>query len=171
MLLDQELCLRPVRISDSDILYQAINDPTLVRFNSPYTPIDEINHQEWLHTIVKDDKKRIFMIEKENKILGSVKLFDIDLLHRNAEISIRLFNLEDCSQGIGSRALHLLCDHAYRDLGLVRVWLRVFNNNERAIKAYEKAGFLKEGTMRKAVFIDGKFQDVIIMAKVNDELS
>lgn len=171
MLKSGDILLRPVQLSDADILYQAINTPELVRFNSPYKPVDMVNHLDWLTSLMKDESKRLFIIESEKKALGSIQLINIDLLHRNAELTIRMFKLDDCGKGLGTKALELVCDHAFRDLGLVRVWLKVFCSNIRAIKAYEKAGFIQEGCLKKAAFIDNQFVDVIIMGKLKDELS
>ncbi len=101
--------------------------------------------------------------------MGTIQLFDINMIHRNAELSVRILETTNQGKGIGSTAVNLLVEHAFRDMGLVRVWLRTFSNNQRAIKAYEKVGFIKEGLMRNAAFIDGKILDVVIMARLSDE--
>ena len=62
-----------------------------------------------------------------------------------------------------------LVEFAFRDLGLHRVWLQVFATNARALKAYEKAGFAREGRMREGVFVDGRFVDVVAMGILADE--
>jgi len=49
-------------------------------------------------------------------------------------------------------------------LNLDRVFLRVYADNPRAIRAYRKAGFVEEGRMREAVFKHGKYVDVILMS-------
>jgi len=43
------------------------------------------------------------------------------------------------------------------------VWLRVFRTNTRALKTYASAGFVKEGVMRDAAFVNGRFVDVVVM--------
>jgi RimJ/RimL family protein N-acetyltransferase len=57
--------------------------------------------------------------------------------------------------------------HEARRLGLVRIELTVHADNRRAIALYERVGFKKEGTMQDAAFIDGRFTDMILMAKVD----
>ena len=37
----------------------------------------------------------------------------------------------------------------------------------QAISSYEKAGFQREAYLREDVFLDGKYQDVILMAIIN----
>jgi RimJ/RimL family protein N-acetyltransferase len=50
-----------------------------------------------------------------------------------------------------------------------RIYLSVFKNNERAIGAYRKCGFVEEGVMREAAFIDGQWLDVTMMGLLNDQ--
>ena len=169
MLTIDDVSIRALRLSDSDVLLRAINNPDLVRFNAPFDPIHEQNHLEWLEETIKNQHKRFFIIEFENRSVGSVQLVDINFTHRNAEATIRLFKEDDCGKQVGTKAIKILCDYAFRDLGLVRVWLRVFADNVRAIRAYEKVGFVKEGIMNKAAFINGYFLDVIIMGKLNND--
>lgn len=168
MLRSEDVILRAVKNSDSDLLYQVINCPEVVAFNAPFKPTHEVNHQSWMVNILNDKTKEFFIIEYFDKPIGSVQLVDIDSIHRNAELKIRIFDETDRGKNIGTKVLELLTEHAFSNLGLVRVWLRVFNNNERAISAYKKAGFMAEGTMKKAAFINGEFLDVICMAKIND---
>jgi RimJ/RimL family protein N-acetyltransferase len=47
--------------------------------------------------------------------------------------------------------------------------LRVFETNPRAIHAYEKAGFVLEGRLRQAHWIDGKFVDVLVMSIIRSD--
>ena len=170
MLAFDNITLRAVTKKDSSFLHDVINSPDLVRFNTPYRPIDEVNHIEWLTNVMKDRSKEYFIIELDNKPIGTIQLIDIDLTHRNAELTIRISNQNLWGKGIGSKAVDVLCQHAFLDLGLIRVWLRVFSPNERAISAYQKVGFEVEGTMRKAAFINGDFVDVVVMGRLNDKI-
>jgi RimJ/RimL family protein N-acetyltransferase len=50
--------------------------------------------------------------------------------------------------------------------GLTRIKLGVFSDNARAIALYEKTGFVREGVLRDHVLIDGRYQDLIMMAMI-----
>jgi RimJ/RimL family protein N-acetyltransferase len=56
-----------------------------------------------------------------------------------------------------------MLEHAFERLGLHRVGLSVFSYNERAIRAYEKAGFVIEGRLRDAILRDGRYFDEVQM--------
>jgi RimJ/RimL family protein N-acetyltransferase len=47
--------------------------------------------------------------------------------------------------------------------------LHVFKTNIRAIRSYEKIGFVKEGLLRKAAHIDGKYLDIVVMGILREE--
>lgn len=50
-----------------------------------------------------------------------------------------------------------------------RIYLRVLADNERAIRSYEHAGFVKEGLAHDDVWIEGRPYDVIFMAIYNNQ--
>ncbi len=50
----------------------------------------------------------------------------------------------------------------YNELNLHRVFLKVFTFNERAVKLYEKLGFVTEGKMREALYREGKWHDMMM---------
>jgi RimJ/RimL family protein N-acetyltransferase len=70
--------------------------------------------------------------------------------------------------GIGARLLSAAIDKA-RAQGLVRIELTARADNERAIRLYEKSGFLFEARLRKAWRADGAFYDAVQMSLVFDE--
>jgi RimJ/RimL family protein N-acetyltransferase len=51
-------------------------------------------------------------------------------------------------RGLGSRLLEMLLDHLYATTDVNRIDLDVFLGNDRARRAYEKAGFRVEGVLR-----------------------
>ncbi|MCL4823963.1 MAG: GNAT family N-acetyltransferase, partial [Anaerolineales bacterium] len=66
-------------------------------------------------------------------------------------------------------ALNLLLRHGFETLNLNRVFLRVYADNLRAVRSYQKAGFVHEGTMREAVFKRGKYGDLHFMSVLRKE--
>jgi len=61
--------------------------------------------------------------------------------------------------GIGSLMLDTLIDWA-KDSGIIKkINLRVRTDHQRAIVLYEGKGFVREGTIRKEMFLDGKYYD------------
>lgn len=71
--------------------------------------------------------------------------------------------------GIGRRLLTATIDDSFNK-GIQRIELEVFASNERAMLLYRVAGFVEEGRKRRARFIDGEFDDFILMALLKQDV-
>jgi RimJ/RimL family protein N-acetyltransferase len=69
-------------------------------------------------------------------------------------------------RGVGARLMDQTVSQAFA-AGFVRIELNVRADNLRAVRLYEKAGFVREGVLRDAVFVDGEFHDAIAMALID----
>ena len=159
--------IRLTAIAEEDLpeLYRWISDADLVHYNSPFRLVHERDHHEWFERTRRDPCRVLFAIRpyRRRRLVGLLQLFDIDPVHRSAELSIRIGAEQDRSRGAGRAAVDLALQHAWRELNLRRVWLRVFSTNQRAIAAYRRAGFHDEGRLREAAYIDGTWADVMLM--------
>jgi ribosomal protein S18 acetylase RimI-like enzyme len=66
-------------------------------------------------------------------------------------------------QGVGRRLLDQ-CLAAARTAGLEKIELEVFTDNAGAIHLYESLGFVREGVKSRARKLEGRYQDVLLMA-------
>ena len=166
MLKSKDVFLSPLRLEDSKVLFDWINDRDLVIFNSPYKPVHEASHQSWFNSVANRTDLVIFAIRalKDQRLIGTCHLSGISPVHRSAELQIRLGGIDDRGHGFGTQAVRLLFDFGFKDLNLNRIYLHVFDFNKAAIRVYEKAGMKQEGLLKEAVFIDGKFCDMVCMA-------
>jgi RimJ/RimL family protein N-acetyltransferase len=65
--------------------------------------------------------------------------------------------------GIGSCMLDTLLAWARATRVITKIDLRVRVDNRRAIRLYESRGFVREGTLRKEIFLDGQYYDLYFM--------
>jgi RimJ/RimL family protein N-acetyltransferase len=99
-----------------------------------------------------------------NKLVGIVNLVNVSWISHNAEIGIlAIFDPEGWGKGYGSDAMKVLLDMAFSVLNLHSVYLWVAGFNERAIKFYEKIGFVNTGKLREMAYRNGKRYDVVTM--------
>lgn len=70
-------------------------------------------------------------------------------------------------RGLGSRLMEATLDAAFAR-GLQRVELDVFASNRAGIALYERFGFQHEGVRRRARYLDGAWDDLVLMALVRD---
>ena len=171
MLKSARIALRPLRQADISLLFEWINDREQVLFSAPYKPVSEDQHQTWFNAIQQRGDTAIFAIQElqTDSLIGTCQLHSIDPVHRAAELQIRLGDVAARGIGHGTEAVSLLLQFAFRDLNLHRVYLHVFHTNAVAIRAYEKAGFVREGVLRQAAHIDGQYVDVLVMGMLREE--
>lgn len=84
----------------------------------------------------------IFKIVFEKKMIGTVELHQIDSAQKCAKVCRFFIPEPNCGSGIGRQVLELLSRHAFNELGLNRLELGVYTFNVRALRCYEKSGFL-----------------------------
>ncbi len=163
--------IRPITEQDTANIIKWRNAPSVVEHFIYRTPLDEKSHLNWLHNrVLTGDVAQFVIVDNtDKKDVGSVYLRDIDKTHKKCEYGI-FIGEESCrGRGIGSKAAKLALEYAFNELGLNRVFLRVFADNKRAIKSYENAGFKYEGTFKQDVIIDGKPYDMVFMAVLREE--
>lgn len=157
--------LRPMGYEDTDNIVSWRNRDA-VRKNFIYQePFTRESHEHWIHTMVETGRVVQMMIceTESDRPVGSVYLRDIDRRHQKAEYGIFIGVPEARGKGYGTLAARLMVRYAFEEMGLHRLFLRVFADNVQAIRSYEKAGFAREAYLRDDVCIDGCYRDIVLM--------
>ncbi|MEZ0536753.1 GNAT family N-acetyltransferase [Caldicellulosiruptoraceae bacterium PP1] len=105
-----------------------------------------------------------FIIELKNGFaIGSISYRDYDINNKKVTLGIHIGEKNFWGKGLGTEATKLFIRYLFDNLDINRIELDTFDENVRAIKAYQKCGFKIEGVLREAKCIDGKFHDKILM--------
>ena len=107
--------------------------------------------------------------EPSGRYIGGIRLHGISPTDRHARLALGIFDRRFWSHGYGTEAIRLILRYGFEDMGLHRIDLVVLEYNARAIRAYEKCGFRREGVLRDNAFVDGVWYDDIIMAVLESE--
>lgn len=165
--------LRPARVEDAECYYAenfAPLDAEVARLTGSRT---NFTHDEvisfFLRCIEDNDRCDFLIVAPDGRIIGESVLNEINWDLRCANYRICLFHTAACGRGIGSWALEMTRDFAFEALKLHRLSLDVFSFNTRAEKAYQKAGFRREGVLRDTVWDSDGYADDILMAILEDE--
>ncbi len=105
----------------------------------------------------------------EGRYNGSIRRHPIEPADRRARLAVGLFDRRFWSRGYGSEAIRLLLRYGFETMRLHRIDLRVLEYNVRAIRAYEKCGFVREGVEREAALVDGRWHNDVLMAILEQE--
>lgn len=123
----------------------------------------------FLKCLDADDRCDFLIIGPDGRIVGESVINEIDRDLGCANFRICIFRSGECGKGVGSWAVEATRDFAFEELKLHRLELDVFSFNHRAERAYEKAGFRREGVLRDAVRDGEGYGDDILMAILEDE--
>ncbi|WP_049797529.1 GNAT family N-acetyltransferase [Kribbella flavida] len=102
------------------------------------------------------------------ELIGHATLYGATTPARAATFAI-MVGPEYVGKGYGTEATRMMLRYGFLELGLHRVELTVWAFNTRAIAAYAKAGFVKEGVRRAACFHNGAFHDQVFMGVLAEE--
>ncbi|WP_338131255.1 GNAT family N-acetyltransferase [Cohnella rhizosphaerae] len=118
----------------------------------------------------RPDTRGFVIAEVDTELyIGQIGLDAIDWKNRCGRIGIVIGKLERCGQGLGTEAMRLLCEYAFKELNLNRLELEVYDFNERAYRSYLKCGFVEEGRLRQKLYRNGRYADVIQMGLLRSE--
>lgn len=161
--------LSPIEMDDTEHIVRWRNEPSVLTNFVYRKPLRREDHETWMKTRVATGEvvQYIIQIRASEKKIGSVYFRDIDLENKSAEFGIFIGEEEERGKGYGTEATALFAEYGFTELNLHRVFLRVFEYNHQAITCYEHAGFAREGVFRDMVYIDGRFYNMVFMARLN----
>ena len=110
------------------------------------------------------------MIEKKSKThIGNISLQEINWINRTAEFAIIIGEKQFWGKGIAVEASKILLFHGFQKLDLHRIYCGTAENNEGMKKLALKIGMSEEGRRRKALFLNGQYQDLIEYGILREE--
>jgi RimJ/RimL family protein N-acetyltransferase len=105
----------------------------------------------------------------DNRLIGFIGLDGDIFPHGEAFVGIGIGEREFWCKGYGTDAINVILRFGFEELNLRRVALDTFEYNPRAIRSYEKAGFVHEGRVRGYLYREGQRWDLIFMGLLRQE--
>lgn len=164
-----DVTLVPLDQTHAALTREWANDPELSRLMDRARPVSEDEHRAWFASLQGREDCRYFAVVERATHVGNVWLWAIDARHRKAEIRIVIGDAAARGRGVGTRALDLASRCAFEQLGLHRVYGYVLALNPRARRAFEKAGFALEGTLRDDRRVDKGYVDCYLLSRLASE--
>lgn len=164
----RECIVRSYRASDAASLAKHGNNRRIWenlrdRFPHPYT---EAHATGYIERVLSDGNENSFAIDVGGEAVGGISLHPgTDIERIGAELGYWLGEAF-WNRGITTSAIRLVTDYAFNKRRLERVFAVPFTTNAASCRALEKAGYEREGTMRRSAIKDGRIMDQHLYAKV-----
>jgi len=174
MIYADRIRLRAIEREDLPRFVIWLNDPEVRKGLMLYSPLSLVEEEQWFDEMLKRPiDERPFLIEvQQGEVWAPVGNCGFDKINwrcREGIMGIFIGEKQLWDQGLGTLTMNLLLRHGFNTLNLNRIALEVYENNLRAVRAYEKVGFVHEGRRRKAMYSDGKYIDIIQMSILREE--
>lgn len=170
-LVSERIYLRSFYESDAPILLENTQDEEIRYMTGTKSKFTLEQIQRHIKNLREDSSRYNLAIclKKNGEMIGELSITDIEEDNKKAGFRISMRSIELTGKGYGTEAIRLVLKFVFEELKLNRLQLEVYSHNLRGIRAYEKVGFVKEGTLRETLYYNGKYSDEIIMAIIKSD--
>ncbi|MFH1148449.1 MAG: GNAT family protein [Pseudomonadota bacterium] len=169
----ERIYLREVRLSDvNDDYCRWLNDPEVNRYlETRFMEQNLESVREYVEGKInnRDEELLAICLKEDNRHIGNIKLGPINRLHRFADISLFIGDKSCRGEGLGTEAIRLITRFAFADLNLNKVKAGCYEANKASAGSFIKAGFYREGILKKQRYSDGVFQDEILFGLCRED--
>ncbi len=167
--------VRPLEPEDAMVTYKWRNDEGyLSGVDSMKRFVSSETEKRWMEQAVRDHEElreiRFGIVLRETgDLIGIVHLSDIDWINGHATSGSLIGEARHRGKGYVTEARHLLLRYAFLELGLQCISTRILETNTASIRSIERFGYLKEGVMRRRIYKEGAYRDLIIYSMLREE--
>jgi [ribosomal protein S5]-alanine N-acetyltransferase len=169
--LGPRLYFRPLEREDAPRLAAFVNHPDVRRNLLTHRPMNTAQEVAFVDTLTASPRDVVFAIvlRDGDRMIGTSGLHDLDFRSRRATFGMLIGEPSEWNKGYGSETTRMVLDYGFGTLNLNRVQLEVLEHNVAGIRAYEKAGFRREGVLRQHHYVDGAYVDTVVMGILRSE--
>lgn len=167
----EKVYLRPVQDSDLELVEFGKNNTDVRETLFLFAPMTQEQVRTEMNAWSSSKEIMFFTIcsRDNDEPVGQTAFVRIDYVSRAAVFYIAIYDPQFWSKGYGSEATNLMVKYAFEILNLNRIQLHVCSENTKGVKAYEKAGFKIEGTLRQAMYHFDRYVDFYVMGILREE--
>jgi aminoglycoside 6'-N-acetyltransferase len=162
--------LRPIADEDLDKLWRWQHEPGVVEWwGEPNEDREQFRAEHFEPDVAPTWR---FIIEWQGRPVGMLQYYhDYPDTEDSwsAGIDIYIGEPDARDRGVGTEAVRIMLRYLFEVKRVHRVIIDPQTTNARAIRAYEKAGFRREGVMRHNDFMHGKYIDTQYLSIIEDE--
>ncbi len=170
-----EISLTPYLKKDKSDLVKHINHSDISNntLTIPY-PYKKEDADIFFNLIQEKEKKtgkvwNWVIRNKENHLIGSIGLLGGNFFgNPHRDVFGYWIGEEFRGKGLMTKVVETFADYCLNERGLVRLEASVFPHNQASMRVLEKAGFEREGYLRKMFLKKGEYLDSVLFAKIKE---
>lgn len=170
MLDGEHIKLRALEPSDLDFLYELENNTKIWEISGTIAPYSKQVLKLYLKNAHRDifevKQLRLAIVDLKDSLIGLIDLFDFDPKNRRAGLGIVISNKADRNKGYGSEAINLLCDYAFKTLGVHQIYANVGEHNTNSIELFKKLNFRLAGVKKDWILFQGEFKNELLFQRI-----
>lgn len=155
--------LTPGEVSDRYVAW--LNDPQVNRYlESRFVCHTAESVRSFVAATADDDASRLFgMFLDGTRHIGNIKIGPINTQHRSADVGLIIGERSEWGRGYATEAIAQATRHGFDVLGLRKLNAGCYAGNVGSARAFEKAGWEREGLRRSQFVCDGQRVDEILL--------
>lgn len=160
--------LRSPAAADADAARRIGLHPEILRLfgdeaGDEWRELTQAESEELLEALVSTDDRVTWVVDAGSGFIGSASLHSFGGDGTTAAYAVGLLTPDALGHGLGTEVTRLVLGHAFDDLELRELTVRVLEFNSRAISCYARCGFSSLRREPDAVTLDGiSYADVIM---------
>lgn len=169
----ESIYLRAFELSDLPLINQWHNDPDINLWTGGRQYFVSIEYdRQWIEEKIFNNNTQIYCAICEvgsKEIIGYISLNDINLVNRNAFWGGIVIDQSVRGEGYATKAAVQILKYGFFTLGLKKISGKWLVQNTVSIFMAKMLGFIQEGVLRKEVFKNNQFCDVLVMSILKEE--
>jgi len=170
--LNKQFHLREQSLEDTENFFKYYASPEVSQYILASTPKNTFEAESEIYycrNLFRQKQGIYWAIAKrhKNEMVGAIGLY-INNFHRRAELSYDLAK-EYWGQGIMSKAIEIVRDYSFDQIGLSRIEAITMKENLASQRVLEKNGFKREGTLRNYKFYEGKPHNIEMFGTIPED--
>jgi [ribosomal protein S5]-alanine N-acetyltransferase len=164
--------LRGMRREDLEAYRSWVDNADVTRYmEMGWKPFSDADLEKTFEEATQAHDTVCMVIEEKSsgRAVGTTGLYLINWPGRRTQFRILIGEPSVFNKGLGTTATKLIVQYGFERLNMEMIYLGVNEENAGAVRAYEKAGFVRAGVQRNFVYNNGRYYNSVMMDIVRED--
>lgn len=169
MLQGKLVLLRGVEKEDLEQIRDWLTDPELLHLlGARPIPIGSIDADKLPELFRLREGRALAITSRDKVLVGVIAVGNFHEFNRTAQVLVLIGDRGEWARGFGTEALRMVTKFAFDDLNLNSLEAHIPEFNGRALRAFNKVGYQREGQLRQRLFLRGRYWDLVVASAVRE---